>query len=429
MSAMSANPFAFMIHPIEPQRDVARKFPLLGKLPPAVINYFSSFFPPLVLSHITGIRSVATGQEIEGWLIACPMTPQRMLEVPLSTAYRKVVQTGRLAQRLGARILGLGAFTAVVGDAGLTVARQLSIPVTTGNSYTVAMAVEAVLEAARRMDLDPARSTAAVLGAYGSTGQACAHLLAGRVAHLLLVGRKWDRLEAVREQVASLAPVVGGDLEPPVGMTRVSASDRLEDVRQADLVLTVTSALEPIVGPEHLKSGAVVCDVARPRNVSRRVAQERNDVLVIEGGVVDVPGEVDFGFDFGFPPGQVYACMAETMVLAMEGRYENYSLGRELALDRVEEIAGLAAKHGFRLSGFRSFDQVVSEDKIEQIRQRARQKRPTTGACPDPKTIGCGEGSADAASLMGELFGGSSDGAAGSPSGLSLAMRERFPLY
>lgn len=375
---MSLDTFAFMIHPIEPRKDVARKFPVLGKLPAGVINYFSAFFPPVYLSHITGIQSAATGKEIEGWLIACPMTPQRLLQVSLPAAYRKLVQAGRMAERLGARILGLGAFTGVVGDAGVSVARELSIPVTTGNSYTVAVAVEAALEGARRMGLDPARSTAAVLGGYGSTGQACARLLAGQVARLILVGRDRGKLEEVRRQIEGAASLTrpGGDHQASTELSRVWASDRLEDVRQADIVLTATSAVEPLIGPEHLKVGAVVCDVARPRNVSRCVARRRDDVLVIEGGVVDVPGRVDFGFNFGFPPGQAYACMAETMVLAMEGRYESYSLGRELSLDRVAEISGLAARHGFRLSGFRSFERMVSEQEIADIRHRARDKRP-----------------------------------------------------
>jgi fatty aldehyde-generating acyl-ACP reductase len=73
-------------------------------------------------------------------------------------------------------------------------------------------------------------------------------------------------------------------------------------------------------------------------------------VLVIKGGVVDVPGEVDFGFDFGLPPGKAYACMAETMVLALEGRYESYSLGKDIRLEQVREMAQLAREHGFRLS-------------------------------------------------------------------------------
>jgi predicted amino acid dehydrogenase len=355
-----------MIHPIDSQRDVARKFPLLGRLPPRVIDYFSRFFPPVLLSHVVGIRSEESGREIEGWLVACPMTPRRMLAVPLASAYRKVVQTGKLAERLGARILGLGAFTAVVGDAGRTISQGLSIPVTTGNSYTVAVAVEASMEAAGHMGLEPAQSVAAIVGANGSTGRACAQLLAGKVKALMLIGRNLDRLRDVKRQAESLG-------------ARATTTTNLQDIREADIVLCMTSSIEPLVRPESLKSGAVICDVARPRNVSRRVISERDDVLVIEGGVVEIPGEVRFGFDFGFPPRQAYACMAETMLLAMEGRYECFSLGREISLDRVEEIAQLARIHGFRLSGFRSFERVLDNAEIDKIREKAYERRHSIG--------------------------------------------------
>jgi predicted amino acid dehydrogenase len=118
----------------------------------------------------------------------------------------------------------------------------------------------------------------------------------------------------------------------------------------------------------------VICDVARPRGVSARVAVARDDVLVIDGGMVEAPGQVDFHFDFGFPPGKAYACMAETMALALEGRFEDYTLGKQIDKNRVEEIAGIAARHGFRLSGFRSFERAVTAGQIEQVRERARQR-------------------------------------------------------
>jgi fatty aldehyde-generating acyl-ACP reductase len=356
------NNFAFMIHPIEPQKDVARKFPLLGKLPPAVIDYFSRFFPPVYLGHIVGVRSRATGQEIEGWLLACPVTPRRMLTLPLSTAYNKVVQTGRLAERQGARILGLGAFTSVVGDAGMTVSHRLSIPVTTGNSLTIAVAVQAAIEAAQRLDLDPARCVAAVVGAYGSIGQACAQLLARSVPQMLLVGRQVARLHQIQQQVEANG-------------TRTTIATELSAIQEADIVLTVTNAIEPIIEPRHLKPGSVVCDVARPRNVSRCVADQRDDVLVIEGGVVDIPGDAHFGFNFGFPPGKAYACMAETMILAMEGRYECFTLGKEISLERVDEIAQLAAKHGFQVSGLRSFERMLTKEEIDGVKKRAFNRR------------------------------------------------------
>jgi predicted amino acid dehydrogenase len=40
--------------------------------------------------------------------------------------------------------------------------------------------------------------------------------------------------------------------------------------------------------------------------------------------------------------------MAETMILALEKRYENFSLGRDLTVKQIETIEQLAAKHGFR---------------------------------------------------------------------------------
>jgi predicted amino acid dehydrogenase len=128
----------------------------------------------------------------------------------------------------------------------------------------------------------------------------------------------------------------------------VSVSTQIEAIIEADAVLSTTNAAWPIIQPEHLKRGAVVCDVALPPDVSPRVARERQDVLLIEGGVMDVPGDVDFGFNFGLPPGQAYACMCETMALALEGRYESYSLGKQIKPDRVQEIVQLARRHGFK---------------------------------------------------------------------------------
>jgi fatty aldehyde-generating acyl-ACP reductase len=369
------NNFAFIIHPIDPQKDVARKFPMLGKLPPKIIDFGSRFFPPVYLSQVKGVCSEATGENLEGWLLACPLTPKRMLEVPVSVAYKKIIQTGRLAEQLGARILGLGAFTSVVGDAGITISQELSIPVTTGNSYTIAVAVEAALKAAKRMDIEPTQCTAAIVGAYGTTGRACAHMLASAVSHLVLIGHRLEKLQTVQQQIKTFG-------------ARITVATDLAAVCQADIVLTVTSAITPIIGPQHLKPGAVVCDVARPRNVSRRVVEQRDDVLVIEGGIVDVPGDVDFGFDFGFPPGQAYACMSETMLLALEKRYECYTIGRDISLDRVSEMAQLAAKHGFRLSGFRSFERSVSDQTIERVKKNAYLARKQHGekVKTNPKT-------------------------------------------
>ncbi len=353
--------FAFIIHPIDPKRDVSRKFPFLGKvLSEKQIDFFSTFFPPVYISEIEGITSQATGKTIKGWFLACPYTPRRMMQLPERTVYRKIIQTGRVAEKLGANILGLGAFTSVVGDAGVTIAKALDIPVTTGDSYTVAMAVQAIRDAAKVMDINMADATVAVVGATGAIGRVCSALLAGEAARTLLVARHEEKLEALRDRLQIKA------------RSELVISTKMDVLKDAQLILTVTSSIHDVIRPEHLQPGSVVCDVARPRDVSAMVAAVRDDILVIDGGMVDVPGPVDFHFNFGFPEGKAYACMAETIALALEGRFEDYTVGRDITLERVQEITAICEKHGFRMSGFRSFEREVTEEQIEAVRHNAR---------------------------------------------------------
>jgi hypothetical protein len=117
--------------------------------------------------------------------------------------------------------------------------------------------------------------------------------------------------------------------------------------------------------------------------VSLRVAKERPDVLVIEGGVVEVPGKnVDLGLNFGFPPKTAYACMSETMMLALENRPENYTLGKDVSVQQVEEMMGLAKKHGFKLAGFRAFEREVDAAAIQ--RAKAARSGSASTAQPSP---------------------------------------------
>ena len=353
--------FAFIIHPIDPKRDVSRKFPLAGRIfTERQINFLSRFFPPVYISEISGITSQATGKSTRGWLIACPYTPARMMQLPVKTVYQKIIQTGRMAEKLGADILGLGAFTSVVGDGGVTIARALDIPVTTGDSYTVAIALRAAREAARMMEICLTDATAAVVGATGAIGRVCAKILADEVARLILIGRRQAALKELAVEI-----------QQGESRAQISTSTSIEQLSQAQVILTVTSDIGAVIHPQDLQPGSIICDVARPRDVSLHVASHRDDVLVIDGGMVEVPGQVDFHFDFGFPAGKAYACMAETMALALDGRLENYTLGKQITKVQVEEIDRIATRHGFKLSGFRSFDRPVQPEQIERIRARA----------------------------------------------------------
>ena len=49
--------------------------------------------------------------------------------------------------------------------------------------------------------------------------------------------------------------------------------------------------------------------------------------------------------------------------------------GKNITAERVNEITALAGKHGFRLSGFRSFEREVTDQQIEIVRRNAQRQR------------------------------------------------------
>jgi len=352
--------FGFVVHPLYP-KDIARHYPIAKVLPDAVIEFFTARKSPVIVSEISGVRS-ATGAETGGWFIGCPLTPDQMVKkMPIEKVYDRIVECCELAASQGASLIGLGAFTSVVGDGGVTIQKRSPIGVTTGNSYTVATAIQGTLKAAHLLDIDTKNSTLAVVGATGSIGKTCARILARDFGRVILVGRDRERTEAIAREIPE-----------------AEASTDIGVIKESDVIVTVSSAGKELIMPEHLRPGSVVCDVARPRDVSARVAKERPDVLVIEGGVVRVPGDVQFNFNFGFPEQTAYACMSETMLLALEGNPElfNFTLGKDVTVEQVDIISGLAQKHGFEIAGFRSFERAVDDEAIKRAK-KARVTGPT----------------------------------------------------
>jgi hypothetical protein len=70
-----------------------------------------------------------------------------------------------------------------------------------------------------------------------------------------------------------------------------------------------------------------------------------------------------------------FACMAETITLALEGHYKSYTLGKQITLQQVQTMSAMATRHGFTVSGFRSFERAVTDESISQIKQNALQKQ------------------------------------------------------
>jgi predicted amino acid dehydrogenase len=93
-------------------------------------------------------------------------------------------------------------------------------------------------------------------------------------------------------------------------------------------------------------------------------------VLVVESGEIELPGDVHMR-NIGLPPGVAYACMAETVVLALEGRYETFTVGRAIEWEKVKEIYRLGLKHGMRLAAISGVNGVFTDEDIARTRDRA----------------------------------------------------------
>lgn len=362
------NRFAFVIHPLSIKfihNDP--RFRWTKVLPDDLVESFSARMPPMYISRITGGVSPTTGQRIEGHLITLGATPRQMMSRGERFTYDKLNQAARIAERKGARIMGLGAFTSVVGDAGITVAHETDIAITSGNSLTVAATLEAAKQAVIKMGAaDLTKGKVMIIGATGSIGAVCARLLAQAIYDVVLVSIEPERLIELKRTIHEETP----------GAHVAIATRADEYLGECDLIVTATSAFgQRIVDITKCKPGTVICDVARPPDISKEEAALRPDVLVIESGEVLIPGDIDFGYDIGLPPRTAYACLAETALLAMEGRFEDYTLGRNITMERVKEIYRLFKKHEFQIAGLRSHDEYVTDEMVAEKRKLADQLR------------------------------------------------------
>ncbi|MEO7995749.1 MAG: serine carboxypeptidase, partial [bacterium] len=327
--------FVFVIHPLRVSDAFQVKaFAWLRNLPPQLLEMLLAVAPPMFISKARGIVD-GDGNEIDGYFYALIMTPRMMMKADPEEVYQGLVKIAEMAKERGAKIMGLGAFTSVVGDAGVTVAKRSPIPVTSGNSLTIWACVESARQAMKKMGKPLSECKAMVVGATGSIGKAVTTVLAQEVDELFVVSRRPEKvLELTKALQAQGVRADGGTQVTPF-------------IGQCDLIIATTTDPEGVIDVMQLKPGCVVVDVARPPDVSMEEAGKRNDILVIESGEIRCPGNPTWGVDIGLPPGIAFACLTETMILTFEKRWESYTLGRDIEVAKVAEIGRLAQKHGF----------------------------------------------------------------------------------
>ncbi len=350
--------FAFLVHPRD-INDVFRKYPLLKFIPKTIIEYvFLKFWAPVVLSKVTGVQYKKTNMAIVGYVISIPLTARQMME-NRELARAKILEAAFLAKKKGVQIIGLGALTSSLTRGGLDLVDKIDINITTGHAYTAYNVTKNIFKLTEILGLDKKNILVAIVGAAGSVGSTTAKILAREgYNNLLLIDL---------EKRKHLFDDLSKDIKKLNQSAIIKITHQIKEIISADIILTATNAPEVLVKSEDLKMGAVVFDDAQPSDISPEVF-DRDDVLVVEAGVVHTPG-INSNFNFGLKDEfDNFCCMAELLILASRGWGGHYVINRA-TLESVDEIAKWGEELGFRLGHFQNPRGLVSNEKIRKIRE------------------------------------------------------------
>ena len=321
-----------------------------------------TLLPFIDFGRITG----ASGAQCEGVLQYMPVLSTEVLEDPRAMT-RRVIDAVQSMAGIGAELVGLGGFTGIVGGRGQHTLEKTGIPVTTGNSLTAYAAWRNMMDTLDGLGLAPDDEEIAVVGYPGSIALVVAKLLAQAGCRLVLVHRPaaGDNAGSAARQLLAYLP------EEFHGQVRLSG-----DIAQCHATLRLyvaASSSGALIDPSRLAPGSVVIDAALPRDILPG-STRRSDVLLIDGGLVFASDKVSLGGELlGLAPRMMMnGCLAETIVLSLEGQREAYSIGRELCTDKVLRIGRAAHKHGFTPGRLTSFGEKLDTAAFRRLRRHFR---------------------------------------------------------
>lgn len=321
-----------------------------------------------------------SGQEMDIIMMGIAVTSVELKKSFLSKNKHKIVQKVQnavdYAKTLGATTVGLGQFTSIVSGNGLYLDPR-GMNLTTGNAFTISLTVQSALRSAREKNIDLGTSTVALIGAAGNIMSVASSLMADHVSKMILIHHSpIDSSVKYQEAVKRiLSDIMKSNAENkltktiqrlwnkesrlleflnlPEVMEVLTISHDLNEISNADIVLSGTSASTGFLTLELFKKNAVIVDVAVPPSIKPEMLalleKNRSDLTYHLGGVASIPQNQSIDF-FVFPLGvnESYACMAETFSIGFSGKKNFLNIG-DLDKAIVKEVEVIADEVGFTL--------------------------------------------------------------------------------
>lgn len=327
--------FTLIIHTGDP-KSVVKKIPLVRHLPSGFLEKAISYLSPL---QVSGLKTSSFKEELKGEIICCPYTEKMLSQLPFEQVMAKIIASIHVAHKRGSKLIGLGEVLSYLTNNGELVAKNSSVPVTTGKSYIIYSALACAKKVIQQRGIPWQKAEIVIIGAKTYLGAVCARLLAYETCNLTLIAPMQNELELLASKLMYETGVV------------VKVTNRLKEaLGRADVVILLAEI--PGLNPVYLKSKTVMCDITFPRSVSWEVFKKRRDILIIHEGLIRIPGGLTLEYPLGYPPGILGASLVEPIVLMQKKRVENYSLGENITVSKVKEIGSFAKDLGYSLTGW-----------------------------------------------------------------------------
>ncbi|MEL6182253.1 MAG: hypothetical protein AAFS10_25070, partial [Myxococcota bacterium] len=323
-------------------------------------------YDPSLIGTITRFPVIQSdaGETCSGQIVGIPTLMQHLL----ADQEKAVEMMWKAAEEHAAEadVIGLGAACAVVGLRGEVLARRLDRPVTTGNSLTCWASAETVSRAMTLATSEPRfHPRVLVVGLPGTVAEALVGVLALRGLPVEVYSRRFAK--PLERRLSRIEADTGVQLRR---WTDLDAAVRAKGI------IVGAGSLGGELASADLRPGTVVVDVAQPLDTTPE-QRARRDLMVLEGELVYMPKATGnrwlsfwttlYNAIIGQGQQRVFACLAEPMVLCLDGRSESYSLGRKLDPHRVEALGQSAARHGFGVRGLYSGTTEVRPHELREF--------------------------------------------------------------
>lgn len=302
-------------------------WPLLKVIPESLIRQFAHKAFPIKTLYFKNIR-LPGNKSIQGYIAVLPFMEKENQQANFEIISRKIKEVAELSLRLNAGILGLDGRIASIIEKNSEIFYKSRIPITGGSSLVSWSIFEAIYRMSRLKNFNLNSSSIALLDATTSIGNLCSRKLSYYVNELLLIDSDINKLNILRETILYLNNHIKIDI--------ATDTDKADG---SDIVIYASRSSCNKIGINKI----------RPKIASfADYSLQSESCETVKTGLIKMPFP-DINLDSGMQKGVIDASLAETMLLAAAGKFESYSLGENINLDKMEEIADITVRNGFEV--------------------------------------------------------------------------------